>query len=77
MSRPLPMFCVLLVLGSACSAPPGLTAGKRIPPSDQPVALLPLDDVLAQAQGGVTDEAMAADLAARAARLRARAAANQ
>jgi hypothetical protein len=66
----------LLILVSACSAPPGLEAGARIPPSSQPVNLLPLDALLAQAQGGAASDASAAALAARAARLRAQAGAN-
>ena len=77
---PLPRLALfhsgLLVLVCACTAPPGLEAGSRIQPSDKPVKLLPLDEVLTQAQGGVASDASSADLAARAARLRARALAN-
>lgn len=72
----LPSVCGLLVLLTACTPPPGLEAGARIPPSNQPVELLPLNELLAQAQGGVPVDASAADLAARAARLRARVAGN-
>ena len=68
------IFGVLALL-VGCSPPPGSEAGTRIPPSDQPVELLPLDGLLAQSAGGVADEASAAALAARAARLRARVAA--
>jgi hypothetical protein len=64
--------CLALLIG--CSPPPGLEAGNRLPPSDLPVELLPLYDLLAQANAGTTDEAAAAALATRAARLRARAA---
>ena len=67
------IFGVLALL-VGCSPPPGPEAGTRIPPSDQPVVLLPLDGLLAQSAGGVADDASAAALAARAARLRARAA---
>jgi hypothetical protein len=63
----------MLWLLAACNPPPGLEAGAVIPPSNQPVELLPLDELLAQAEGGVADDASAAALAERAAELRARA----
>ena len=61
---------------AACSPPPVLDTGTRIPPSNEVIKLLPLDGLLAQANGGVADEASAKALAARAARLRARAVSN-
>lgn len=67
---------VVFVMFAACSTPPGLEAGQRIPLSNQTVELLPLDGLLAQASGGAANDATAATLAARAARLRARAAAD-
>ena len=71
----LPQIAIIgtLTMLIGCSPPPGSEAGSRIPPSDQPVVLLPLDGLLAQSAGGVADEASAAALAARAARLRAQA----
>lgn len=66
--------CALFALLTACSPPPGLEAGAPIPPSDQPVELLPLDGLLVQASGGVANDATAAALAERASRLRAKAA---
>ena len=66
----------VLALLAACSPPPGLEAGARIPPSDQPLDLLPLDGLLAQANGGDASDAAAKALAARAKLLRARAAEN-
>lgn len=65
-------FGLCLALG-ACTPFPGLEAGARLPASTDPVVLLPLDELVAQANGGVADDATATDLAARAARLRARA----
>lgn len=65
--------CAFLLVLSACNKPPGVEAGGRITPSDQPVQLLPLDKLLAQAQSGAASDATAAALVARAARLRARA----
>ena len=62
----------LLAMVSACSPPPGLEAGNRIASSNQPVILLPLDEILVQAEGGAANDASAAALAARAAQLRAR-----
>ena len=76
LTRILPSTWGMLVLLAACNPPPGLEAGARIAPSNQPVELRPLDALLAQAQGGVADDASAAALAARAALLKARAAAN-
>jgi hypothetical protein len=76
LDRVSPILCALLLLLTACSVPPGLEAGQRIPPSNQPVQLLPLDELLAQANGGTANDASAAALAARAARLRARSGAN-
>ncbi len=78
MSRPIMSLIGggLLATLAACSHPPGLEAGPRILPSDQPVELLPLDGLLAQADGGSASDATAAALAARAAGLRARVAAN-
>jgi hypothetical protein len=75
---PLPrlLLCGAMAALMGCNAPPGLEAGARIPPSDQPVRLLPLEDVLIGANSGTANDASAAALAARAARLRARAAAN-
>lgn len=61
---------------AACGNPPGLEAGATLPASDPEVALLPLDEVLAQAADTGTQSASAAALAARAARLRARAVGN-
>ena len=61
---------------AACSPPPVLDAGRRIPQSDEVIRLLPLDELLAQTNGRVADEASAKALAARAARLRARAVSN-
>ena len=71
-----PILCAVLLLLTACNAPPALNAGSFIPPSNQPIELLPLDALLAQARSGTANETSAAALAARAARLRARAAAN-
>lgn len=71
-----PCMCALLFLLSACNPPPGVEAGARIAPSDQPVRLLPLDELVAQANGGTANDASAAALAARAARLRGRIGAN-
>lgn len=62
-----------LVWLGACASFPGLEAGSALPPSDAPVMLLPLDELLAQAGVGAANDSTAADLAARAARLRARA----
>lgn len=70
--RLLPLRCAALLLLVACTAPPGLDAGQRIAPSNQPVELLPLDQLLEQAKGGAATDASAAALAARAADLRAR-----
>jgi hypothetical protein len=70
--RTLLCACGVLWLLAACNAPPGLEAGAVLPPSNQPVELLPLDELLAQANGGAADDASAAALAARAAQLRAR-----
>ena len=67
--------CGLCLALGACTTFPGLEAGARLPPSTEPVVLLPLDELVAQAKGGVADDTTAADLAASAARLRARAAA--
>lgn len=74
MSRPVHLFIGsgLLIMLAACSQPPGLKAGPDIPPSNQPIELLPLDGLLAQANGATANDATAAALAARAARLRAR-----
>ena len=69
-------FGALIWLG-ACASFPGLEAGSALPASDAPVELLPLDDLLTQAGEGAASDASAAELTARAARLRARAAANQ
>ena len=71
-----PILCAMLLLLAACNAPPGLDAGSYIPPSNHPIELLPLDGLLAQTIGGTATETSADALAARAARLRARAAAN-
>ena len=72
MTLPRTLIGGLLVLQMACAPLPGLEAGRRIAPSDQPVVLLPLDEVLAQAGSSVTSPESAAALAARAAALRAR-----
>ncbi len=69
------LSCLLPVL-AACSTPPGLEAGAPLATSDEPVALLPLDEILAQAEGAVASDETAAALAARAAALRAKASAN-
>jgi hypothetical protein len=74
--RTLLCSCGALLLLSACNAPPGLEAGAVLPPSNQPVELLPLGELLAQADSGVANDASAAALAARAAQLRARVGAN-
>lgn len=66
-----------LVWLAACASFPGLEAGAALPASDAPVELLPLDDLLVQAGAGAANDASAAELAARAARLRARAAASR
>ena len=66
-----------LISLSACASFPGLEAGFALPASDAPVELLPLDDLLEQAGEGAASDASAAELTARAARLRARALANQ
>lgn len=71
-----PVLCVVLLFLTGCGAPPGLDAGRRIPPSNQPIELLPLNSLLVDANSGILNDATAAALAARAARLRARAAAN-
>lgn len=75
---PLPRVALsgVLVLLAACSPPPGLEAGARIPASDQPIGLLPLDGLVAQAAAGNANDATANALAARAAALRAKAEAN-
>lgn len=79
MARQKLVFCafgLFLALG-ACTTFPGLESGATLPPSSDPVALLPLDQLIAQADIGVTDDDSAAThLAARAARLRARASAS-
>jgi hypothetical protein len=77
MAQPKSILCAagLFILMSACARFPGLEAGAELPISTEPVVLLPLDALLAQANGGSVDETTAADLAARAAQLRARAAA--
>lgn len=77
MAMPKPSLIALgaLLWFGACTSFPELEAGSGLPASDAPVHLLPLDELLAQAGGGVANDATAADLAARAARLRARAAA--
>lgn len=72
----LPGVCACLLALTACAPLPGTEAGLRIAPSDQPVELLPLDALLAQADAGVANDATAAALAARAARLRAEVGAN-
>lgn len=72
-----PIACAALMWLGACTSFPGLEAGSVMPASDEEVKLLPLDDLLAQAGGDVANDATAADLAARAARLRARAEAAQ
>lgn len=61
----------------ACASFPGLEAGSPLPPSTEPVVLLPLDQLIAQANGGIATDATAAELAARAAALRTRAVASQ
>ncbi len=76
MAQPKSILCAacLLFLMSACTRFPGLEAGAELPISTEPVVLLPLDALLAQANGGRVDDTTAASLAARAAQLRARAA---
>lgn len=71
-----PGICATLLVLVACNAPPGSESGSRIPPSNQTIKLLPLDALLAQAKGGTANDASAAALAARAARLRAQAGAH-
>jgi hypothetical protein len=72
------LLCGMCAVLTGCNPPPGLEAGARIPKSDKVVTLLPLDDLLAEANAGAgaATDASAAALAARAAQLRARAAAN-
>ncbi len=72
------LLCGICAVLMGCNPPPGLESGARIPKSDKVVTLLPLDDLLAQANAGTgaATDASAAALAARAARLRARAAAD-
>jgi hypothetical protein len=77
-ARPFPLCrktlaLVTCLLVSACAQIPAVQA---FPPSTaaDPPRLLPIDDLLAQAKGSPVAEARAADLAGRAARLRARAA---
>lgn len=79
MARPKLTICSigLLFALNACTTFPGLEAGANIPVSTEPVVLLPLDQLITQANGGAVDDGTATDLAARAARLRARAAASQ
>ena len=69
------IVCLLACVGG-CSPPPGLESGARIMPSDEPVALLPLEGLVSQSESGAFNDASADELAARAARLRARAAVN-
>ena len=69
-------MCGLLLALAACNAPPGSEAGPRIPPSDEPLVLLPMDEILAQTSDSKANDTSAAALAARAAKLRARAGAN-
>lgn len=78
MYQPRLLLCAggVMVMFAACSTPPGLEAGRRIPLSNQTVELLPLDGLLAQANAGAANVATAATLTARAVRLRARAAAD-
>lgn len=75
--RPTLIACAALVWLGACASFPGLEAGSAVPAPDAEVKLLPLDDLLAQAGDDVANDATAADLAARAAWLRVRAAASR
>lgn len=61
-----------LLLPVACSAPPAVGAFPA-GPSGAPPPLLPIEDILASAEGAPRAEAAGEALAARAARLRARA----
>ena len=70
------LLCGVIAALMGCNAPPGSEAGARIAPSGKPVTLLPLEDLLVDANAGTANDASAAALAARAARLRAKAAAN-
>lgn len=75
--KPLPLVLAAVVaLVTACAQIPAVDA---FPPSAAapPPALLPIDDLLAQAAGSPKASARAEGLAARAARLRARAAVMQ
>jgi hypothetical protein len=76
-ARPsIPALLLLTMLVAACDAPADLGPAARTQASPDPV-LLPLDGLLAQATGAAITPATAGGLAARAARLRARAAAMQ
>ena len=76
MARPRILICVcgILLWLVACGNPPGLEAGSVLSASDQEVVLLPLDELLVQAGETTANDTSANTLAARAARLRARAA---
>lgn len=69
-------LCCLVLTFSACGRPDVL-ARRYVAPAGPTPAILPLDDLLAQADADATSGDPSADLAARAARLRARARALQ
>lgn len=69
-------LCCLVLTLSAC-ARPDMLASRDLAPAGPPPVILPLDEVLAQADADATSGEPSADLAARAARLRARARALQ
>jgi hypothetical protein len=68
--------CLALLTGTLVAGCAQIPAVEAFPPSaaSEPPQLLPIDDLLAQAKGSPVAEARAGNLAARAARLRARAA---
>ncbi len=75
--KPTLIACAALLWLAACASFPGLESGSALPASGEDVKLLPLDDLLAQAGEDVANDTTAADLAARAAQLRARGAASR